>query len=62
MTKKNDALDSRLRDEWLREEDPLKAARMILSPAAALRDLAPRYKELEPTMDRVFWQSRVTRW
>jgi hypothetical protein len=51
-----------MRDEWLREEDPLAAALMVLNPHAALRKLAPKFKELEPTMDRIFWQSRVPRW
>jgi len=51
-----------MRDEWLREEDPVAFAQLVLSPAAALRRLAPMYKRLEPTMQRVFWQSRVPRW
>jgi hypothetical protein len=51
-----------MREEWLREEDPLAAARMVLRPDVALRELAPKFKAIEPTMDRIFWQSRVPRW
>ncbi len=51
-----------MREEWLREENPLAAAQLVLDPHAALRKLAPKFKEIEPTMDRVFWQSRVPRW
>ncbi|HSQ63382.1 MAG TPA: hypothetical protein VLM85_09220 [Polyangiaceae bacterium] len=51
-----------MRQEWLRDEDQLAALQLVLDPAAALRKLAPTFKAIEPEMDRVFWQSRVTRW
>ncbi|MCC6996873.1 MAG: hypothetical protein IT370_19835 [Deltaproteobacteria bacterium] len=50
-----------MRDEWLREHAPLKAARLLLSPAAALRELAPAFKRVEPEMERLFWASRFRR-
>lgn len=51
-----------MRPEWLREENAIAALQMLLDPSSALRRLAPTYKSLEPDMDRIFWQSRVTRW
>lgn len=51
-----------MRDEWLREEDQLAALQLVMNPRAALKRLAPKFKALEPDMDRIFWQSRVTRW
>lgn len=50
-----------MRDEWLREQAPLKAARLLLSPAGALRELAPAFKRVEPEMERLFWASRFRR-
>jgi len=50
-----------MRDEWLREQAPLKAARLLLAPADALRELAPAFKRVEPEMERLFWASRFRR-
>jgi hypothetical protein len=60
-------LDSRgyylewMRKEWMGKEQPLAALRMLLDPAAALRELAPRYKQLEPEAEEIFWRSRYAR-
>ncbi len=60
-------LDSRgyylewMRKEWLGEEKPLAALRMFLSPAEALRELAPAFKKLEPQAEELFWRSRYAR-
>ncbi len=51
-----------MRDEWLKEEDQVAALQLVANPRAALVRLAPKFKAIEPDMDRVFWQSRVTRW
>jgi hypothetical protein len=50
-----------MRNQWLAEEDPARAAEMLLDPAAALRRLAPAYKRQEASMDSVFWRSRYAR-
>jgi hypothetical protein len=47
-----------MRAEWRRADQPLKAARMLLDPAQALRDLAPAWKRMEPTAEQQFWRSR----
>jgi hypothetical protein len=60
-------LDSRgyylewMRQQWLREENPLAALRMLLSPRQALRTLAPAFKEIEPQAEELFWRSRYAR-
>lgn len=60
-------LDSRgyylewMRKEWLGDEQPLRALRMFLSPAEALRELAPAFKKLEPQAEELFWRSRYER-
>lgn len=57
-------LDSRgyylewMRQEWLREQNPLAALRMLLDPARALRELAPAFKRIEPQAETLFWRSR----
>lgn len=47
-----------MRAEWLREEQPLAAMKMLLDPASALRELAPAWKRLEPEAEQMFWRSR----
>ena len=47
-----------MRNEWMAEEDPVKAALMFRYPEMALSYLAPRFKELEPDMEAHFWSSR----
>jgi hypothetical protein len=50
-----------MRNEWMAEEDPVKAALMFRYPELALSYLAPRFKELEPDMEAHFWSSRYAR-
>ena len=60
-------LDSRgyylewMREEWAKDENPLAAALMLYAPRQALRFLAPRFKTMEPEMERLFWSSRYAR-
>lgn len=50
-----------MRDEWMAEEDPIKAAILFRQPELALSYLAPKFKELEPEMETQFWGSRYAR-
>jgi hypothetical protein len=50
-----------MRREWLAEENPMLALRLMLDPGGALRSLAPEYKRAEPAMEAVFWSSRYAR-
>lgn len=50
-----------MRQEWLAEEDPAKAALIFLRPAVALRVLAPEFKRVEPDLEDLFWSSRYVR-
>ena len=47
-----------MRREWLREENPAAALRMVLDVAGTLRRLTPAYKRVEPDLDHLFWSSR----
>jgi hypothetical protein len=47
-----------MRDEWLRDEDPARARAYLGDPARALRELAPAYRAIEPSMESVFRASR----
>jgi hypothetical protein len=57
-------LDSRgyylewMRKEWLKEENPVAALRMFVTPEQMLKELAPAYKKLEPKAEELFWRSR----
>jgi hypothetical protein len=57
-------LDSRgyylewMRAEWLREQSPWSALRMLVDPATMLRELAPAFKKAEPSAEKQFWGSR----
>jgi hypothetical protein len=50
-----------MRAEWLREQNPYAAVRMLLDPARALRELAPAFKRIEPQAEALFWSSRYAR-
>jgi hypothetical protein len=50
-----------MREEWLAEESPARAARLFLDPAGAMRELAPVFKRLEPEMESTFWRSKYVR-
>lgn len=60
-------LDSRgyylewIREQWLREQQPLSAVHMLLDPKRALKELAPVYKRFEPEAEAAFWGSRYAR-
>ena len=50
-----------IRDEWLAEEDPVRAMSLLVRPEDALRRLAPGFKAQEAGMERAFWSSRYAR-
>lgn len=50
-----------MRGEWLKEEDLAMAALVLGDPHGALRRMAPQFKQAEPRMERLFWQSRFGR-
>jgi hypothetical protein len=50
-----------MRSEWLSDEDPTMASLVLMDPAKALRLLAPAFKQAEPKMERLFWESRFGR-
>ncbi len=47
-----------MREEWLKEENPARAAMMFLDPKGALRAIAPEFKKVEAEMEKMFWSSR----
>lgn len=47
-----------MRETWLEEEHPERALEMLLWPERALRRLAPAFKEREPEIEEIFWESR----
>jgi hypothetical protein len=60
-------LDSRgyylewMRQEWVADENPRRAAQLLLDPGQLLRDLAPEFKRQEAHMETLFWGSRYAR-
>jgi len=48
-----------MRQEWYADQSALEIARIMLSPANAMRALALRYKRVESRMEGLFWNSRV---
>ena len=50
-----------MREEWLSEESPRRAAQLLSDPEQALRDLAPEFKKQEAQMEQLFWRSRYAR-
>jgi hypothetical protein len=47
-----------MRDEWMAEENSIKAAQLFLDPAGALRRLAPEFKRVEAELETAFWRSK----
>jgi hypothetical protein len=50
-----------IRKEWIEEENSFLLAQMFLDPQAALKRLAPEYKQVEAQMENCFWRSRYAR-
>jgi hypothetical protein len=50
-----------MREEWLAEENPLRAAQLFLNPAGAMRAMAPEFKRREADMEAAFWRSKYVR-
>jgi len=46
---------------WLKEQDEEAFMRFFIDPDEGLRTLAPKYKEIEPRMEELFWNSRFRR-
>jgi len=50
-----------MREDWLKEENPRRLARLLRSPGRELKALAPAYKAVEAEMDGIFWSSKYAR-
>ena len=49
------------RRECLAEENPAALAGLLIRPRHMLRELAPAFQEVEPRMEKSFWDSRYER-
>jgi len=47
-----------MRDAWLKEESQENLFSFLFDPRTHLKKIAPEYKKLEPTMDKIFWESK----
>lgn len=47
-----------MRDAWLKEESQENLFSLFFDPQTHLKKLAPEYKKIEPTMDKIFWESK----
>jgi hypothetical protein len=50
-----------MREEWLAEENLLRAAGLFVDPARSMRAMAPEFKRREAEMEAAFWGSRYVR-
>jgi hypothetical protein len=50
-----------MREEWLAEENLVRAAGLFIDPASAMRAMAPEFKRREAEMEAVFWRSKYVR-
>jgi hypothetical protein len=50
-----------MRQQWLAEESDYRMLKLFKWPSAALRDLAPAYRKIEPRIEAMFWESRYVR-
>jgi hypothetical protein len=47
-----------IREDWLAEEDPRMVKMLFLTPGKWLKEMAPKYKLVEPVMEELFWSSK----
>ncbi|ROL57151.1 hypothetical protein D9V86_12415 [Bacteroidetes/Chlorobi group bacterium ChocPot_Mid] len=50
-----------IRDEWLKDENPLLLSKLVLNPSQYFKDIAPEFKQVESTMEDAFWRSRYVK-
>lgn len=50
-----------MREAWLEEESPVKAALLFGFPRIYMRVTASEFKKMEPDMERMFWKSRYVK-
>jgi hypothetical protein len=47
-----------MRNEWMSEENPSRFYQMLFNPLQYYKDHAPKFKELEASMEETFWRSK----
>jgi len=50
-----------MRSEWVAEENLFGAQALFLDPAGAMKQLAPAFKRVEPTLEEAFWRSKYVK-
>lgn len=50
-----------MREQWLADENLLRATALFVDPAHAMRTMAPEFKRREAEMEAAFWGSRYVR-
>jgi hypothetical protein len=50
-----------MRDKWIKEEEPYMVYEMFFNSAKYLKDLAPKFKAVEASMEKSFWSSKYVR-
>ena len=49
-----------MREDWLRDEDPIRAAMFFLDPKQTMRSEAGRFKNIEEEMETEFWRTKIS--
>jgi len=49
-----------MREDWLRDENPFRAALFFLDPRQTMRDEAGRFKNMETEMETEFWKTKIS--
>ncbi len=47
-----------MRKEWLQEENPARVIQLLTNTRQFVKDLSPKFKQIESTMEESFWRSR----
>jgi hypothetical protein len=50
-----------MREDWIKEENNFRMAVMFAFPKHYLKMMAPEFKEIEPSMENSFWNSRYVK-
>jgi len=48
-----------MREEWLEEENRQMISTLFLRPNKYLKEMAPKFKKVEPFIDNIFWNTKI---
>ena len=48
-----------MREEWLKEENKEMMTLLFMRPNKYLKEMAPKFKKVEPIIENFFWKTKI---